>query len=116
MIYPFSGLLYPTLEICAGERWLSNTRWHLHVSRRYTHPFRSVYTRFASTLCPLYAYAGLKCKKFVCSCFEFVRHFESHLAWPPPFYMRMRTTISDEHCHNVTQYIHVLYSQPIRLR
>ena len=29
--------------------------------------------------------------------FEFARHFESHLARPPPFYMRMRTTISDEH-------------------
>ena len=29
--------------------------------------------------------------------FELARHFESHLARPPPFYMRMRTTISDEH-------------------
>ena len=48
----------------------------------------------------------------VCSRFEFTRHFESHLARPPPFYMRMRTTISDEHqCYTV----HVLYSQPIRL-
>ena len=33
----------------------------------------------------------------VCSRFEFARHFESHLARPHPFYMRMRTTISDEH-------------------
>ena len=33
----------------------------------------------------------------VCSGFEFARHFESHLARPPPFYMRMRTRISDEH-------------------
>ena len=41
----------------------------------------------------------------VCRCFEFARHFESHLAQPPPFYMRMRTTTSD-----------VLYSQPIRLK
>ena len=32
----------------------------------------------------------------VCSRFEFARYFESHLA-RPPFYMRMRTTISDEH-------------------
>ena len=32
----------------------------------------------------------------VCSRFEFARHFESHLARPPPLYMRMRTTISDE--------------------
>ena len=29
--------------------------------------------------------------------FEFARHFESYLARPPPFYMRMRTTTSDEH-------------------
>ena len=33
----------------------------------------------------------------VCSRFEFACHFESHLARPPSFYMRMRTTISDEH-------------------
>ena len=33
----------------------------------------------------------------VCSGFEFACHFESHLAQPPPFYMRMRTTTSDEH-------------------
>ena len=28
----------------------------------------------------------------VCPRFEFARHFECHLALPPPFYMRMRTT------------------------
>ena len=33
----------------------------------------------------------------VCSRFEFARHFEYHLARPPPFYMHMRTTVSDEH-------------------
>ena len=55
VIYPFSGQLYPTLEFCAGERRLNNTRQHLHVSRHYTHPLRPVYTRFASALCPLYA-------------------------------------------------------------
>ena len=33
----------------------------------------------------------------ICSRFEFARHFESHLARPPPFYMSMRTTTSDEH-------------------
>ena len=32
----------------------------------------------------------------VCHRFEFARHFESQLARPPLFYMRMRTT-SDEH-------------------
>ena len=54
----------------------------------------------------------------VCSRFKFARHFESHLARPPPFYMRMRTTISDEHSivtMLLSIYIHVLYSQPIRL-
>ena len=51
----------------------------------------------------------------VCSCFEFARHFESHLARPPPFYMRMRTMISDE--HSIVTMLHStrLYSQPIRL-
>ena len=100
MIYPFSGLLYLTLEFCACERRLNNTRRHLHVSRRYTNPLRLVYTRFASALCPLYA--GLTCSarslyNNYYSHFEFARHFESHLARPPPFYMLMRTTISDEH-------------------
>ena len=33
----------------------------------------------------------------VCSRFEFACHFESHLARPAPFYVRMQTTISDEH-------------------
>ena len=33
----------------------------------------------------------------VCSRFKFARHFESHLARPPPFYMRMQTPTSVEH-------------------
>ena len=33
----------------------------------------------------------------VCLRFKFASHFESHLAQPHPFYIRMRTTISDEH-------------------
>ena len=33
----------------------------------------------------------------VCLHFEFARHFESDLALPSPFYMRMRTMTSDEH-------------------
>ena len=33
----------------------------------------------------------------VCRRFEFARHFESHLARPPPLYMCMRMTTSDEH-------------------
>ena len=54
VIYPFSGLLYPTLEFCASERRLNNTLQHLHMSRGYTHPLRPVYTRFASALCLFY--------------------------------------------------------------
>ena len=80
-------------RVCASERRLNNTRRHLLVSRGYTHPLRPVYTRFAGALCLLYA--GFS--EVVCSRFEFARHFESHLSRPPPFYMRMRTTISDEH-------------------
>ena len=37
VIYPFSGLLYRTLEFCTSECRLDNTRRHLHVSRGYTH-------------------------------------------------------------------------------
>ena len=40
VIYPFSVLLYPTLEFCASERRLNNTLQHLHMSRGYTHPLR----------------------------------------------------------------------------
>ena len=44
----------------------------------------------------------------VCSRFEFACHFESHLAWPPPFYMRMRITISDE--QSIVTMLHVYSS------
>ena len=53
----------------------------------------------------------------VCSRLEFARHFESHLA-RPVFYMRMRTTISDEHSivtMLLSTRIIIYYSQPIRL-
>ena len=66
------------------------------MSRSYTHLVRPGYTRFASALCPLYVVRWLVVQE-VCRRFEFARHFESHLARPPPFYMRMRTTTSDEH-------------------
>ena len=69
VIYPFSGLLYPTLEFCAGERRLNSTRRHLHVSRRYTHPLRPVYTRFASVMSVI---RWLVVQE-VCSRFEFAR-------------------------------------------
>ena len=51
---------------------------------------------FASTLRPLYT---LPHSEEVCLRFKFGRHFETHLARPPPFYSlrRMRTTTSDEH-------------------
>ena len=88
--------LHPLLlPLC--ERRLNNTRRHLHMSRRYTHLLR-----------PVAIYSLCECfmsvipvrwlvVQEVCSRFEFARHFESHLAQPPSFYMRMRTTISDEH-------------------
>ena len=44
----------------------------------------------------------------ICSRFEFARRFESHLAWPPPFYMRMRTTISDE--HSIITMLRIIFS------
>ena len=81
MIYPFSGLLHPTLEFCGSERKLNNTRQHLHVSRVYTHLLRPVYTHSASVLCRY----TLACKARICRRFEFARHFESRLARPPPF-------------------------------
>ena len=93
MIYPFSGLLYLTLEFCAGERRLNNTRRHLHVSRRYSSVTPGIYSLCECVMSVIRWLA----EQEVCSRFEFTRHFESHLARPPPFYMRMRTTISDEH-------------------
>ena len=53
----------------------------------------------------------------VCSRFEFARHFESHSSRPPPFYMRMRTRQLPLNIPLLLCYtVHVLYSQPIRLR
>ena len=46
VIYPFSGLLYRTLEFCTSECRLNNTRRHLHVSRGYIHLLCPVYTGF----------------------------------------------------------------------
>ena len=64
------------------------------VSRGYTHPLR-VYTRFASVLCPFIRWLVMQ---EVCRHFEFARHFESHLARPPPLlYAHANTTTSDEH-------------------
>ena len=40
--------------------------------------------------------------------FEFGRHFESHLARPPHFYMHIQTTTSDE--HSIVPYIYVTQS------
>ena len=51
----------------------------------------------------------------VCSHFEFARHFESHLAWPPPFYMHMRTRFPMNIPLLLCYSVHVLYSQSIRL-
>ena len=52
-----------------------------------------------------------------CSPFEFARHFESHLARPPPFYMRMRTRRLPLNIPLLLCYtVHVLYSQPDRSR
>ena len=109
MIYPFSWLLYLTLEFCAGERRLNNTRRHLHASRRYTHPLRPVYTRFASVLCPLYSARSL---------YIVVLNLAAilNLIWPghSPFIcaceQRFPTNIPLSH----TYYIY-MYSQLIRL-
>ena len=106
-----SGLLYPTLEFCAGERRLNNTLRHLHVSMRYTHPLRPVYTRFASALCPLYA-GCLVVQEVVLNLPAIL-----NLIWPghPPFIcaceQRFPMNIPLPQCYSV----HVLYSQPIRL-
>ena len=52
----------------------------------------------------------------VCSRFEFARHFESHLARPPLFYMRMQTRRLPMNIPLLLCYaVHVLYSRPIRL-
>ena len=69
------------------------------------------------------ANAGLITVRYTLACnarsfswFEFARHFESHLARPPPFYMRMQTRRLPINIPLLLCYtVHVLYSQPIRL-
>ena len=59
-----------------------------------------VFVRYAPYICALqvrYARYTRSPQRRSLLRFEFARHFESHLARPPPFYRRMRTTISDEH-------------------
>ena len=58
----------------------------------------------------------LACNARSLSLFEFARHFESHLARPTPFYMRMQTRRLPLNIPLLQCYaVHVLYSQPIRL-
>ena len=112
MIYPFSELLYPTLDFCASEHRLNNTRRYLHKSRGYIYSPRPVYTHFSSALCPLYA----ACIAKSLLSFEFARHFESHLARPTSFYIHMQTTRLLMNIPMLLCYaVHVLYSQPIFL-
>ena len=112
MIYPFSWLLYLTLEFCAGEHRLNNTRRHLHVSRRCSSVTPGIYLLCE---CVMSVIRWLVVQE-VCSHLEFARHFESHLARPPPFYMRMQTRRLPMNIPLLLCYsVHVLYSQPIRL-
>ena len=47
----------------------------------------------------------------ICRHFEFARHFESHLTRPPLFYMRIRTTTSDEHSIvTILRSTHIIFS------
>ena len=94
MIYPFSGLLYLTLEFA-----LANAGLITHggicsflgvILIRYAPYILVLRVRYVCYTLPGFS-------EVVCSRFEFARHFESYLSRPPPFYMRMRTTISDEH-------------------
>ena len=51
----------------------------------------------------------------VCSRFEFARHFESHLARPPPFICACEQRFPMNIPLSQYYSVHVLYSQPIRL-
>ena len=108
VIYPFSGLLYLTLEFCASERRLSNKRRHLHVSRRYTHPLRPVYTCFVSALCPLYAQEV---------CHRLNLPVILNLIWPghPPFICACKRRLPINIPLYLHYAVHVLYSRPTRL-
>ena len=113
MIYPFSGLLYLTLAFCASKRRLKR---HGGI---YT-CLGVILIRYAWYILALrvrYVHYTLAYNARSLSWFEFAHHFESHLARPPPFYMRMQIRRLPINIPLLLCYtVHVLYSQPIRLR
>ena len=75
------------------------------------------YAQYILALRVRYVRYTLACNARSLSSFEFARHFESHLARPPPFYMRLQTRRLPMNIPLLQCYAaHVLYSQPIRLR
>ena len=110
-IYPFSGLLYPTLDFCASERLITHGGIYTCLGVILIR-----YDQFILALRVRYIRYTLACNARSFSWFEFARHFESHLARPPPFYMRMQTGRLPMNIPLLLCYtVHVLYSQPIRL-
>ena len=108
----FWATIYRTLDFCASERRLNNTRRHFTC-------LGVILIRYAQYILALrmrYVRYTLACNARSLSSFEFTRHFESHLARPPPFYMRMQTRRLQMNIPLLLCYtLHVLYSQPIRL-
>ena len=75
------------------------------------------YAQYILALRVRYVRYTLACNARNLSSFEFARHFESHLARPPPFYMRMQTRRLPMNIPLLLCYtVHVLQSQPIRLK
>ena len=116
MIYPFSGLLLPTLDFCTSERRLTCIITHGGIFTCLGVIFIR-YAQFILVLQVRYVRYTLACNERSFSWFQFARHFESHLARPPPFYMRMQTRRLPMNIPLLLCYtVHVLYSQPIPLR
>ena len=108
-IHFFGCYSYLTLEFCAGERRLI-TQGGICTSLGV---ILIRYARYILALRVHYVRYTMACSNR----FKFARHFESHLARPPPFYMRMQTRRLPLNIPLLLCYtVHVLYSQPIRLR
>ena len=109
----FLAVISDTREFCAGERRLIT---HGGISTRLGVIPSVTPGIYSLCECIMSVIRWLVVQE-VCSSFEFARHFESHLAWPPPFYMRMQTQRLPLNIPLLLCYtVHVLYTQPIRLR
>ena len=102
----FLAVISDTREFCAGERRLIT---HGGISTRLGVIPSVTPGIYSLCECIMSVIRWLVVQE-VCSSFEFARHFESHLAWPPPFICACK---HDDfhwtfHCYYVTQYTYYI--------